>query len=168
MARAGKTALALASCVLLVTCLSCGQAELGRRIKSVHGDRVDTYRVLRSPEGDPRLQVALVLRGDQRPSMAQMCAILAAAARESQEGTVAVSYAVTRADGTSDMIMLSWCTDTGDLILWEGRAPGPKGEGTSTEFPVSYARDVTLEQIESASQGASLEMVAWPTDRPTE
>jgi len=69
---------------------------------------------------------------------------------------------------TSDMVMLSWCTDTGDLILWEGRAPGPKGEGTSTEFPVSYARDVTLEQIESASQGASLEMVAWPTDRPTE
>ncbi|MCL4078596.1 hypothetical protein MX659_03140 [Coriobacteriia bacterium Es71-Z0120] len=164
MARAGRTALALVSCVLLVACVSCSRTELERRIKSVHGDRIDTYRVLKSPEGDPRLQVALVLRGEQRPSMAQMCAILATAARESQDGTVAVSYAVTRRDGTSDTIMMSWCADTGDLILWEGRAPGPKGEGLSTEFPVSYARDVTLEQIESASKGASLEMDAWLTE----
>jgi len=163
-ARAGRFvgALAVASTVLLSGCTA--RQAIERRVREIHGSRVASLEVTPGQSSDDaRMHARVVLGGTQRPTLAQACGVLVAMAERSEEGTVEVTYAITEDDGTSTLLQFSWSPKPPEIVLWEGRAPGPRGEGLATLFPVERATGVDRARLEDIARGGDVHMEPWPT-----
>lgn len=109
------------------------------------------------------MHARVVLVGTDRPTLAQACGVLAAMAERSEEGTVEVTYAITEDDGTSTLLQFSWSARPPELVVWEGRAPGPRGEGLATLFPVERATGVDRARLENIAVGGDVRLQPWQT-----
>lgn len=152
----------VASVVLLSGCTA--RHAIQRRVREIHGSRVASVEVTPGqPSDDARMHARVVLAGTQRPTLAQACGVLVMLAERSEEGTVEVTYAITEDDGTSTLLQFSWSPKPPEIVLWEGRSPGPRGEGLATLFPVERATGVDRARLEDIARGGDVHMEPWPT-----